>query len=204
MAQRADQSPPHLRSFASICGKNSSLRDHQPEPDASRQRPDPGRPHPPTPAPTAPFKPSRIDPLNREPPEAFEPPRIEPVAPEPATPFKPFRTDPLNRDERHPCRRPPRASAPTTIPHPPGRCHRLQRARITPDTLSPHASRIPAPTVSSVTPRRSCPGDTRTHVSIAAGRGAMAECLRCTISRCRMTAGERERENRQWPANDRF
>jgi hypothetical protein len=41
----------------------------------------------PTPASTAPFKPSRIDPMNREPP-------AKPAA----GPFEPFRIDPLNRE----------------------------------------------------------------------------------------------------------
>jgi hypothetical protein len=40
-----------------------------------------------TPGPTAPFKPFRTDPLNRE-----------PAAKCATTPFKPFRTDPLNRE----------------------------------------------------------------------------------------------------------
>jgi hypothetical protein len=64
----------------------------------------------PTPDPTAPSKPSRIDPLNREPtakPGAtvpFKPSRIDPLNREPAAkpgstaPFKPFRIDPLNRE----------------------------------------------------------------------------------------------------------
>jgi hypothetical protein len=42
----------------------------------------------PTPGPTAPFKPSRTDPLNREP----------TAKPGSTVPFKPFRTDPLNRE----------------------------------------------------------------------------------------------------------
>jgi hypothetical protein len=41
----------------------------------------------PTPGPTAPFGPSSIDPLNRE-----------PKAKSATAPFKPFRTDPLNRE----------------------------------------------------------------------------------------------------------
>ncbi len=41
----------------------------------------------PTPGPTAPFKPFRTDPMNRE-----------PVAKSATTPFKPFRIDPLNRE----------------------------------------------------------------------------------------------------------
>ena len=64
----------------------------------------------PTPDPTAPSKPSRIDPLNREPtakPGAtvpFKPSRIDPLNREPAAkpgstaPFKPSRIDPLNRE----------------------------------------------------------------------------------------------------------
>ena len=50
------------------------------------------------PEPTVPFESSRTDPLNREPPVAFESPRIGPVSLEPAVPFESFRTDPLNRE----------------------------------------------------------------------------------------------------------
>jgi hypothetical protein len=52
---------------------------------ASAIRPSQGAPRP---GPVAPFKPSRIDPLNREPTKN----------PSTTVPFKPSRTDPLNRD----------------------------------------------------------------------------------------------------------
>jgi hypothetical protein len=63
----------------------------------------------PRPNPVAPFKPSRIDPLNREPTAKpgptvpFKPSRIDPLNREPAAkpataPKKPSRTDPLNRE----------------------------------------------------------------------------------------------------------
>jgi hypothetical protein len=65
----------------------------------------------PTPGPTAPFKPSRIDPLNREP----------AAKPAPTAPFKPFRIDPYTC-ECHAaaptvwlgsnCREPPKDPAP--------------------------------------------------------------------------------------------
>src|SRR5580700_1243029 len=55
----------HLRLFAA---KILFFLITQPQPDAPREGPGPARPHPPAkPGPTAPFKPSRIDPLNREP-----------------------------------------------------------------------------------------------------------------------------------------
>ena len=64
----------------------------------------------PMPSPTARFKPSRIDPLNREPmakpgsTAPFKPFRTDPLNREPTAepgstaPFKPFRTDPVNRE----------------------------------------------------------------------------------------------------------
>src|SRR5580693_5040709 len=64
----------------------------------------------PTPGPTARFKPSRTDPLNREPTATpsttapFKPSGIDPLNREPTAkpastaPFKPSRTDPLNRE----------------------------------------------------------------------------------------------------------
>jgi hypothetical protein len=63
-----------------------------------------------TPGPVAPFKPFRIDPLNREPTAKlrpttpFKPSRIDPLNREPTAksgstaPFKPSRTEPLNRE----------------------------------------------------------------------------------------------------------
>jgi hypothetical protein len=68
----------------------ASQASHTPRARAARPRAPAIRPSKgaPTPGPTAPFKPFRTDPLNREP------------APKPAAParFKPFRTDPLNRE----------------------------------------------------------------------------------------------------------
>jgi hypothetical protein len=63
----------------------------------------PIRANPPSPAdaspnPAVPFKPFRIDPLNREPATAVASPRIPPANRAPAAPFKPSRTDPLNRE----------------------------------------------------------------------------------------------------------
>jgi hypothetical protein len=71
----------------------------QPHPEPPREGPRTAHPHPaPKPGPTTPFKPSRIDPLNREPPVAFEPPRIESAGPDPAVSFESSRIDPLNRE----------------------------------------------------------------------------------------------------------
>jgi hypothetical protein len=76
---------------------------------ASAIRPSPGAPRP---GPTAPFKLSHIDPVNREPPAKpgstapFKPFRTDPFNREPTAkpgstvPFKPFRTDPLNREPK--------------------------------------------------------------------------------------------------------
>ena len=73
----------------------------------SANRPPQGAP---TSSPTAPFKPSRIDPLNREPTAKsrssarFKPFRTDPLNREPTAkpgstaPFKPSRIDPLNRE----------------------------------------------------------------------------------------------------------
>src|SRR5580692_8094066 len=54
----------HLRSSAA---KIPFFLITHPQPDATRQGPGPSHPHPTTPGSTAPFKPSGIDPLNREP-----------------------------------------------------------------------------------------------------------------------------------------
>jgi hypothetical protein len=74
----------------------------------------------PRPGPAAPFKPSRIDPLNREPtaqpgpnaplkPFRIDPLNREPTAkPGPTAPFKPFSTDSLNRE--------PTATPGSTVP----------------------------------------------------------------------------------------
>ena len=83
----------------------------QPKPNAARQGPGPLHPHAAArPGPTAPFKPFRTDPLNREPtakPASTAPFKLfridplnrEPMAkPAPTAPFKPFRIDPLNRE----------------------------------------------------------------------------------------------------------
>jgi hypothetical protein len=72
----------------------------------------------PTPGPTAPFKPSRIDPLNRE-----------PAGKSATVPFKPSRIDPLNREpgafqDPEP---PTRTSRPWTRSYP--RTHAMRRTR---------------------------------------------------------------------------
>ena len=85
----------HLRSSAA---KIPSSLITQPQPDATRQGPDPTHPHPAAPGAAAPFKPSRTDPLNREPPAAFASPRIEPANHKPTVPYESSRTDPLNRE----------------------------------------------------------------------------------------------------------
>ena len=97
----------HLRSSAA---KIPFFWINQPKPNAAQQGPGLVHPHAAAmPAQTAPFKPSRIDPMNREPtakPRStapFKPSRIdlrnrEPMAtPGSTAPFKPFRIDPLNR-----------------------------------------------------------------------------------------------------------
>src|SRR5580704_16708636 len=73
----------HLRSSAA---KILFFLITQPQPDATRQGPDPTHPHPVAPGAAAPFKPSRTDPLNRELPAAFASPRIESVNREPTVP----------------------------------------------------------------------------------------------------------------------
>jgi hypothetical protein len=96
----------HLRSSAA---KISFFLIGQPQQNATRQ--DLAHPRPATrPGSTGPFKPFRIDPMDREPaaksaPTApFKAFRIDPMDREPAAnsaptaPFKPFRTDPLNRE----------------------------------------------------------------------------------------------------------
>jgi hypothetical protein len=76
-------------------------------PAPSANRPSEGAPRP---GPVAPFKPSRIDPMNREPTATpgstapFKPSRIDPMnreptaKPAPTVPFKPSRIDPMNRE----------------------------------------------------------------------------------------------------------
>src|SRR5580698_10063355 len=89
----------HLRSSAA---KIPFFLITQPQPDATRQGPRPAHPHPATPGSTAPFKPSRTDPLNREP----------TTKPGPTVPFKPSGIDPLNREPAaEPARRPGRATS---------------------------------------------------------------------------------------------
>jgi hypothetical protein len=110
----------HLRSFASFALKILPFLITQPQPDAPRERPGPAHPQPAAkPAATMPFKPSRIDPLNREPPAPFESPRIKPVNPKAAVPSKPSSTDPLNRE-------PP---VPPTLPHQDSKAPRKADAR---------------------------------------------------------------------------
>ena len=81
----------------------------QPQPNATRQGPGHVHPHPTTSGPVAPFKPFRIDPLNREP----------AAKPTPTAPFKPFRIDPLNRE--------PKAKPSATAPSKPSRIDPLNR-----------------------------------------------------------------------------
>src|SRR5579863_4962696 len=75
----------HLRSSAA---KIPFFLITQPQPDASQEGPGPAHPHPAAPAAVTPFKPFRIDPLNRE-------PKAKPSA---TAPSKPSRIDPLNRE----------------------------------------------------------------------------------------------------------
>ena len=83
----------------------------QPQPNATRQGPDNAHPHPATPSPTAPFKPSRTDPLSRE-------PAAKPAS---TAPFKPFHIDPLNRE--------PMASPGSAVPFKPSLTDRLNLIR---------------------------------------------------------------------------
>ena len=85
MAQLEGQSPRRLRPSAA---KIPFILTSQPQPDAAGQGPGPARAHPVPPGAATPFKPSRIDPLNREP----------TAKPGPTAPFKPSRIDPLNRE----------------------------------------------------------------------------------------------------------
>ena len=61
------------------------------------------------PAPTAPFKRSRTDPLNRE-------PEAKPAPTAPTAPFKPFRTDPVDREPATKPSQPHRSNDPVQIP----------------------------------------------------------------------------------------
>src|SRR5580658_4983208 len=102
-------------------------------PAPSANRPSEGAPRP---GPVAPFKPSGIDPMNREPTATpgstapFKQSRIDPMNREPAAkpgptaPFKPFRIDPLNRE--------PMAKPAPTAPFKP--------SRIDPSTREPTAN----------------------------------------------------------------
>ena len=122
----------HLRSSAA---KIPFSRITQPKPDAPREGPGPVHPHAVAPATATPFKPSRIDPLNREPPVAFKSPRSEPVDPAPTAPSKPFRTDPLNRE--------PKAKPGATARFKPSRTDPLNR-----DRACAHPRRPASPVVS--------------------------------------------------------
>jgi hypothetical protein len=105
----------------------------QPEPDAPREGPGPAHPHVVAPVAATPFKPSRIDPLNREPTMDFKSPRIEPADPEPAAPFKPSRIDPLNRE--------PTAKPGSTVPFKPFRTDPLNREPTSkPDPAAPRVT----------------------------------------------------------------
>jgi hypothetical protein len=77
----------------------------------------------PTPSPTAPFKPSRTDPLNREPTAKSNS----------SAPFKPFRLDPLNRE-------------PGAFPYPePRPVHRLHEPTHIRESTRRAAHKEPAP-----------------------------------------------------------
>ena len=107
MAQLEGQSPRRLRPSAA---KIPFILTSQPQPDAAREGPGPAHPHAATrPGSTVPFKPSRIDPLNREP----------TTNPSMTVPFKPFRIDPLNRE--------PTAKHGSTVPFKPSRIDPLNR-----------------------------------------------------------------------------
>jgi hypothetical protein len=118
-----------------------------------------------TPDPTAPFKPSRIDPMNREPmakpaTAPFKPSRIDPMNREPTAkpgstaPFKPFRTDPLNREPMakpatapfkpsriDPLNREPTAKPGSTVPFKPFRTDPLNREPTSkPDPAAPRVT----------------------------------------------------------------
>jgi hypothetical protein len=77
LAQHAGQSPRHLRSSWAMIPFFSITH---PQPDATREGPGraPSRPAP-KPDPTAPFKPFRTDPLNREPPVPPNPTYVAPI-----------------------------------------------------------------------------------------------------------------------------
>ncbi|HET6235756.1 MAG TPA: hypothetical protein VFE41_12470 [Acetobacteraceae bacterium] len=98
----------------------------------------------PTPGPTAPFEPSRIDPLNRGPTAKsatvpFKPSRIDPLNREPMAKtgatvrFKPSRIDPLNRE-------------PDAVPDPePRPVHRLHEPAHIRESMRRDAHAEPAP-----------------------------------------------------------
>ena len=97
----------HLRSSAA---KIPCFLIGQPQQNATRQGPGPAHPHAATkPGSTAPLKPFRIDPLNREP----------PAKPGSTAPFTPTRTDPLNRG--------PTAKPVSTVPFKPSGIDPLNR-----------------------------------------------------------------------------
>jgi hypothetical protein len=136
----------HLRSFAAkipffLTTQPQLFLTTQPQPDAARQGPGHAHPHPaPNPAAATPFKPSRTDPLNREPeaksgPTApFQPFRTDPLNREPTAkpgataPFKPFRTDPLNLTRPRLAPQ-PRRPPPPQKPRAPPRARRPPRAQ---------------------------------------------------------------------------
>ncbi len=170
----------HLRSSAA---KIPSSLITQPQPDATRQGPDPTHPHPAAPGAAAPFKPSRTDPLNREPPAAFASPRIEPANHKPTVPYESSRTDPLNRE-------PPAAFAsPRITPANPKPTVPFESSRTDPLNREPPAAFAsppppPKPTVPPARPARRAPA-TRAATPIS-GRAQAAiaeqECMR--LARC--------------------
>jgi hypothetical protein len=116
----------------------------QPEPDAPREGPGPAHPHVVAPVAATPFKPSRIDPMNREPTAKpgstapFKPFRTDPLNREPmakpaTAPFKPSRIDPLNRE--------PTAKPGSTVPFKPFRTDPLNREPTSkPDPAAPRVT----------------------------------------------------------------
>jgi hypothetical protein len=110
----------HLRSSAA---KIPRFLIGQPQRNATRRAPRPAHPHPAAkPTTTAPFKPLRTDPLNREP----------TAKPATTASFKPLRTDPLNRE--------PTANPGSTAPFKPSPADLLNqvRSRRAPQPRGPH------------------------------------------------------------------
>jgi hypothetical protein len=128
---------------------------NQPKPNAAQQGPGLVHPHAAAmPAQTAPFKPSRIDPMNREPAAKpgstapFKPFRIDPMnreptaKPAPTVPFKPPRIDPMNREPTGP------STAPSVA---------ASKALSAAATAPPAHAHDPAPAALTLPPSPKCP-----------------------------------------------